>query len=74
MNHKRAQQSELGWLNQNARAFAEHAEKNPWILELRAVLAEADRTGDRKLIDDFARRFKADEARRRRGGLPTVPH
>jgi hypothetical protein len=32
--------------------------------QLRAVLAEADRTGDREPIDDFVRRFKEDEAGR----------
>jgi hypothetical protein len=42
------------------RRFAERAEKNPWTHGLRAVLA----IGDQGLIDDFVRRFKADEARR----------
>ena len=46
------------------RAFAERAERSPWTLELRTVLAEAERTGDRRPIDDLVRRFKADDARR----------
>jgi hypothetical protein len=44
--------------HRNARAFVESAERNPWTHELRAVLAEADRTGDRRPIDDFVARFK----------------
>ena len=48
----------------NERAFIERVERNPWTHELRAVLAEADRTGDRGPIEDFVRRFKEDEARR----------
>jgi hypothetical protein len=60
----RDQQALIAWAERNLRVFEERAERNPWTHELRAVLAEADRTGDRRPIDDFVRRFKEDEARR----------
>jgi hypothetical protein len=50
----------LAELEENMRLFAERSEKNPWTQGLRAVLA----IGDQGLIDDFVKRFKADEARR----------
>jgi hypothetical protein len=47
---------------------AENIENNPWVHEWRRVIAVADRVEDRDLrqaiIDDFVKRFKADEARR----------
>ena len=50
----------LAEFEENMRLFAERSEKNPWTQGLRAVLA----IGDQGLIDDFVKRFKADEARR----------
>lgn len=46
------------------RRFVERVDSNPWIHEWRRVKTEADRTGDDEPIDDFVRRFKADERRR----------
>jgi hypothetical protein len=60
--------SMLAEFERNADAFAESVENNPWVHEWRRVIDVADRVADRdvrqKIIDDFVRRFKADEARR----------
>ena len=42
-----------------ANAAVERMEHNPWIDVFRIVNAEAERTGDRSLIDHYVRLFKA---------------
>lgn len=41
---------------------ADRIEQNPWIHVWRIVNAEAERSGDRSLIDHYVRLFKAWEA------------
>jgi hypothetical protein len=53
---------DIAELQENGRAFAERAERNPWIQVWRIVKAEAERTGDDKLIEMYVRLFKAYEA------------
>jgi hypothetical protein len=45
-----------------AQAAAERIESNPWIHMWRIVNAEAERSGDRSLIDRYVRLFKVWEA------------
>ena len=45
-----------------AQAAVERIESNPWIHVWRIVNAEAERSGDRSLIDMYVRLFKAWEA------------
>jgi hypothetical protein len=59
----RAQRALVAQFQRNARLAAERIERSPWTLGIRAVLAEAERTGDRAPIDDFVRRFKEAERR-----------
>jgi hypothetical protein len=54
---------EAAQFEDGGRLFAERVERNPWTHELRAAMAKAERTGDRRPIDDFARRFKEDDGR-----------
>jgi hypothetical protein len=51
-------------LQENARRFAERAEKSPWTLAVRAARAEAELTGSREPWDDLVRRYKKYEAKR----------
>jgi hypothetical protein len=61
----RAQRSlVVAHFQRTAKLFVERAERNPWTHELRAVLAEADRTGDRKPRE----RTSGDPKRVLRGG------
>lgn len=55
---------DMAELQENGRAFAERAERNPWIHEYRRVKAEVERTGDESLYADFQRQFKQAEAER----------
>jgi hypothetical protein len=55
---KRAQRAELARLNRNAHAAAERIENSLRREPLRAALAEAELTGDRKPIEDFVKRFE----------------
>jgi hypothetical protein len=58
------QEAFIAELQENGRRFAERSERSPWTLELRAVMAEAERSGGRKPIDDLVRRYKKYEAER----------
>ena len=53
---------------QRVQRAAENIENNPWVHEWRRVIAEADSADSQddrqRIIDDFVRRFKADERRR----------
>ena len=53
---------DIGELQENGRAFAERAERNPWIQVWRIVKAEAERSGNDKLVEMYVRLFKAYEA------------
>jgi hypothetical protein len=56
------QRALIAQFEDGGRRFAERVEKNPWTHELRAVLAEYERTGAYGPVEDFVRRFKANEA------------
>jgi hypothetical protein len=55
---------DIAELQGNGRGSAERAERNPWIQVWRIVKAEAERTGDETLYEDFQRRFKRAERER----------
>ena len=56
---------DIAELQENGRAFAERSERDPWIQVWRIVKAEAERDGGNdKLIEMYARLFKAYEASR----------
>ena len=55
---------DIGELQENGRAFAERAERDPWIQVFRIVRVEAERTGNDRLIEMYVRLFKAYEASR----------
>jgi hypothetical protein len=49
-------------LQRNGLAFAEAAERNPWVHEWRAAALRAEAAGHDGPIKDFVRRFKQAEA------------
>jgi hypothetical protein len=53
---------DIAELQENGRAFAERAERNPWVQVWRIVKAEVERSSNDKLVEMYVRLFKAYEA------------
>jgi hypothetical protein len=60
--HPGVDQAEVDRLVANGVAFAERAERDPWVRALRRAKVEAARVGNNEPIERFVRRFKAHQA------------